>query len=163
MSKKIDVNGDFKQFIVFKIGQQNFGIDVLESREIILAEEITIVPDAPDFVEGIIDLRGEMVPIIDLARRLNLKKESSNNLNKVIIISLNEENLLGIKVDEVDEIVRIASKEIANTPEITKNVDRDYILGVAKSNDGLLVLLNFDQVFSIEVVEELSEINVYPL
>lgn len=146
-----------QQAIVFSLGEQNFGVDVLDSREIIALKELTKIPEAPDFVEGVIDLRGEIVPIVDLFKRLKLAGDFKDNGNKVIIVSAGG-TLLGIRVDEVKEIIRINDQDISETPDIIQNLNSSYIEGVARFNEKLLVILNLNRVFSPEEINNLKEL-----
>lgn len=154
--------GDIDQYIKFDIADQTFGIDVLSSREIVRAEEITVIPDSPDFVKGVIDLRNEIVPIISLQERFNMAfggedNHKENKEKKIIIIAI-DDTLLGLEVSEVEEIVKITSEEIQKAPEITRKFKKDYIKGVAKLEDSLLVILAVDRIFSGDEIEEIKGI-----
>ncbi len=153
------VEGGIKQYIKFKIGKQSFGIDVLQSREIVRTEEITEIPDSPDFVKGVIDLRNEIVPIVSLEERFNMSFSGKNESDeeKIIIISI-DGTLLGLEVNEVEEIVKITAAEIQQAPEITKKYKKDYIKGVAKLDDGLLVILAVQKIFSREEINKIKKI-----
>src|SRR6056297_800433 len=97
--------GDIDQYIKFDIADQTFGIDVLSSREIVRAEEITVIPDSPDFVKGVIDLRNEIVPIVSLQERFNMAVAGGGDKHrekKIIIIAI-DDTLLGLEVNEVEE------------------------------------------------------------
>jgi len=151
--------GDIDQYIKFDIADQTFGIDVLSSREIVRAEEITVIPDSPDFVKGVIDLRNEIVPIVSLQERFNMAVggEDKQKEKKIIIIAI-DDTLLGLEVNEVEEIVKITSEEIQKAPEITRKFKKDYIKGVAKLEDSLLVILAVQKIFSGDEIEEIKGI-----
>ena len=153
MSNSEEIN----QYIKFKIGRQSFGIDVLSSREIVRVEDITVIPDSPDFVKGVIDLRNEIVPIVSLSERFNMSVEEEDGEEKIIIISI-DDTLLGLEVSEVKEIVKIAINELQEAPEITRKYKRDYIKGVAKLDDSLLVILAVQKIFSSKEIDKIKEI-----
>ena len=163
MDSNVSLNSEFKgeidQYIKFDIAEQSFGIDVLSSREIVRAEEITTIPDSPKFVKGVIDLRNEIVPIISLQEHFNLsaKKEDEKCGDKIIIISL-DDTLMGLEVDEVEEIIKITADEIQQAPEITRKYKQDYIKGVAKLDESLLVILAVHKIFSREEINKIKEI-----
>jgi purine-binding chemotaxis protein CheW len=149
-----------KQFVVFTIGKEEFGVDIKQTREIIDVTESTLIPNAPDFVNGVINLRGEIVPVVKLKKRLNIKSEKTrDDIEKIIIIDINN-NLIGIQVNEVKEIIRLDINQIADAPNITKGINKDYINGVGKLDDRLLILLNLNKVLSTEEIEQLDEIKV---
>jgi purine-binding chemotaxis protein CheW len=146
-----------KQLIVFSLNKQDFAIDVLESREIIKADNITVIPDMPEFIEGVIQLREDIVPIVNLAKRFSLKADHEKIYDQVIIVSI-DERLIGIRVSDIKGIVRVKVDNIDNIPEIIRNINRDYIKGVAKLEDGLLVILDISKVFSRNEINLLQKI-----
>jgi purine-binding chemotaxis protein CheW len=146
-----------KQLIVFSLNKQDFAIDVLESREIIKADNITVIPDMPEFIEGVIQLREDIVPIVNLAKRFSLKADNEKIYDQVIIVSI-DDRLIGIKVSDIKGIVRVKVDNIDNIPEIIRNINRDYIKGVAKLEDGLLVILDISKVFSRNEINLLQKI-----
>lgn len=154
-----NINQGHNQYVVFALGSQEFGIDVLDSREIITAKDLTVIPDAPDFVRGVINLREEIIPVIDLTKRFNLRGESENNKTKVIIISVNN-TLIGLGVNDVEEIIRINDSNISEAPEITKGVNRDYVQGIARLSDRLLIIIDIKSIFSKDEIEEIQDMDL---
>jgi purine-binding chemotaxis protein CheW len=146
-----------KQLIVFSLNKQDFAIDVLESREIIKADNITVIPDMPEFIEGVIQLREDIVPIVNLAKRFSLKADNEKIYDQVIIVSI-DDRLIGIKVSDIKGIVRVKVDNIDEIPEIIRNINRDYIKGVAKLENGLLVILDISKVFSRNEINLLQKI-----
>jgi purine-binding chemotaxis protein CheW len=148
-----------KQLVIFKLGVEEFGVDILQVREIEkLDQTITRVPKSPVFVEGVINLRGEIVPIVDLRKRFGLSVRPISADTRVIIVEINE-NLVGMVVDQVVEVFRINVAEVLQAPDITKTVDSYFINGVAKINERLVVLLNLERTLSPEEARELGEIS----
>ena len=156
LNKEAEKAESYKQFIVFVLDDQDYGINVLDSREIITAENLTILPDSPDFIKGIINLREEIIPIIDLTRRFNLENTLNEEESKVIIISVNN-TLIGLAVEEVKEILRVDTENISDPPEMTQNIKKNYIKGIARLEERLLILLDIDEIFSREEIEKIEE------
>lgn len=142
---------ELKQLVVFRVGEEGFCIEINKVREINRLVEITKIPESPPFVEGIINLRGELVPVIDLRRRFGFKSAGeTNNENRIMVIET-EGKLVGYIVDEVREVLRIRASQIEPTPAlVTSGVDDRYIKGVASINDRLLIILDSDLLFSKE-------------
>ncbi|HOP75155.1 MAG TPA: chemotaxis protein CheW [Bacillota bacterium] len=157
MKAKEQVVEETKQLIIFKLGEEEFGVDILQVREIEkLDQNITRVPKAPAFVEGVINLRGEIVPIVDLRKRFGLSLKPIGSDTRVVIVEIND-NLVGMMVDAVVEVLRINVSAIEDAPQITKGVDAYFLSGVAKVGDRLIVLLNLDRALSAEEAKELRE------
>lgn len=149
-----------KQIITFKLGEEEFGVDILQVKEIEkLDQEITRVPKAPGFVEGVFNLRGDIVPIVDLRKRFGLSLKPLGRDTRVIIAEIND-NSVGMMVDSVTEVLRIPVSSIEDAPNITKGVDTYYLNGVAKINDRLIVLLNLERSLSTDETKELKEFSV---
>lgn len=157
MKAKEQIVEETKQLIIFKLGEEEFGVDILQVREIEkLDQNITRVPKAPAFVEGVINLRGEIVPIVDLRKRFGLSLKPIGSDTRVVIVEIND-NLVGMMVDAVVEVLRINVSAIEDAPQITKGVDAYFLSGVAKVGDRLIVLLNLDRALSAEEAKELRE------
>jgi purine-binding chemotaxis protein CheW len=149
-----------KQLIIFKLGDEEFGVDILQVKEIEkLDQEVTRVPKAPAFVEGVINLRGEIVPIVDLRKRFGLTQKPITSESRVVIVEIND-NLIGMMVDAVIEVIRVNVSSIEPTPQITKGVDAYFLNGVAKIDERLIVLLNLERALSAEESRELKETNL---
>jgi len=144
------------QLIVFNLGDEEFGANIDQVREIIRTRVITPIPNSPDFIDGLTNVRGEIAVVIDLKRRFFLptKKEIKE---KHIIMTEQDNNLFGLKVDEVTEVLRILETEIKATPDLVLKVDIDYVLGVLMLKDRLIVMLNLQKVLSEEELVKLSE------
>lgn len=146
-----------RQFIVFTMNNQYFAIDIIHSREILSLDEVTNIPESPEFVKGVINLRGEIVPIIDLANKVNEKKDSSvNKLNKIITVKI-AGSLIGIEVNQVKEIIRLSDDDIRDAPEIVQDINTSYIEGIAKVKGELVLLLDIDSILSARDFNLLNE------
>jgi len=146
---------DLLQLVTFSIGSEEFAIDILKVIEIIRIMEITKVPKAPDFVEGVINLRGVVIPIIDLRRRFGLVGKEDNADTRIIVIKISEMSV-GFVVDSVSEVLRIPVNTVEPAPPVVAGVDSDYISGVGKLQDRLLILLDLDKLLSTDDLEKLG-------
>lgn len=153
------VQKEEKQYIVFVVNEKQFGVNVEQAKEIINDTELTFIPNSPDFVQGVINLRGEIIPIIDLKKRLGLEAETNNKEEKIIVVEL-EDTMIGMKVDDVKEMIRLTVDEIADPPEIVRGINKDYLSGVGKLKEKLLILLDLNRVLSKKEIEELDEMEV---
>ncbi len=158
--KAQEVIEETKQLIIFKFGEEEFGVDILQAKEVErLEQEITRVPKAPSFVEGVINLRGDIVPVVELRKRFSLTMKPFTNETRIVIVEINE-NLVGMIVDAVIEVLKVKVSDIETAPQITKGVDSYFISGVAKIDDRLIVLLNMERALSAEEMNELIETGV---
>ena len=146
------------QLVSFKIGNEEHGINVLKVREIIRMSNITRVPNTPAYIEGVINLRGKVIPIISLRMKFNLPEAENDSRTRIIVMDMDNE-LMGFIVDSVAEVIRIALSEIQPPPPIvTSGIDQECISGVINHVDRLLVLLNLEKMFSMEERQSFSDI-----
>lgn len=145
------------QLVTFSIGDEEFGVDILKVQEIIRTMEITKVPKAPDFVEGVINLRGNVIPIIDLRKRFGLETREHDKHTRIIVIEINK-TIVGFIVDSVSEVLRIPSDTVEPPPPVVAGIESDYISGVGKLEDRLLILLDLDRLLSGDEVEALTQV-----
>ena len=143
------------QLVTFSIGEEEFGVNILKVQEIIRTMEITKVPRAPDFVEGVINLRGKVIPIIDLRRRFGLAPRGHDKNTRIIVIEINN-IIVGFVVDAVSEVLRIPASTVEPPPPMVAGVESDYVSGVGKLQDRLLIMLDLDRLLSSEDMEALS-------
>ncbi len=147
------------QLVGFRIENEDFGIDISKVQEINRMVEITKIPQSAEFVEGVINLRGKIIPVIDLKRRFGFTKSTTRTKENRIVVIEASGNTVGFIVDEVNEVLRIKEDSIEPTPElVNSNVDIRYIQGVAQVEENLLIVLNTDLIFSKEEQISLSEV-----
>ncbi len=147
------------QLVGFTIGKEQFGVDILMVQEIIRKAPITSIPDSPGFIEGVINLRGNIIPVIDLRKRLNLFYSKNQNDGSWIIILNIEKRVTGFIVDSVTEVLKIRKDTIKPPPDIVvAGLKSQYISGVCKLDKGLLILLNFNRILLVEEIKKLKEI-----
>jgi purine-binding chemotaxis protein CheW len=143
------------QLVVFKIGKEYFGVGIDVIREIVRLPEVTDVPDAPDFLEGMINLRGKIVPVIDLKKRLKLQGGERGKATRVLITD-ETDTLAGLIVDSVDEVVRIEPEAVEEPPEMMTAIGVEYITGVAKVDERLIILLDITKILSAEEISRMA-------
>lgn len=155
VQKKQDA--ELMQLVTFSIGEEEFGVDILKVQEIIRTMEITKVPRAPAFVEGVINLRGKVIPIIDLRKRFGLESREHDKHTRIIVIEINN-MIVGFVVDSVSEVLRIPSNTVEPPPPVVAGLESEYISGVGKLEDRLLILLDLDRLLSGDEVDVLGSI-----
>ncbi len=138
------------QLVSFKLGDEEFGVDILQVQEIIRMQNITRVPNAPHFVEGVINLRGKVIPIIDLRKRFDLGHHEADKNTRIVVVKI-DDIVVGLIVDEVSEVLRIPADTVEPPPPIIAGIESDYIKGVGKLDEGrLLILLDLNKILSKE-------------
>ncbi len=152
-----EIENQIIQLVSFKLGKEEFGVDILKVQEINRMLEITEMPNSPDFVEGIINLRGRIIPVIDLKKRLSMPAKEHDSSTRIIVVELNGKTV-GFVVDEVSEVLRIESNITEPPPDMVAGIDSDYITAVAKLEDRLLILLDLNKILSQEEEKELQEV-----
>lgn len=151
---KTDTN-DLIQLVSFMVGEEEFGVDILKVQEINKMTQITKVPNAPVFVEGVINLRGKVIPIVDLRTRLGIEHKEHDKNTRIIVVELLNRTV-GFIVDAVNEVLRISKSITEKPPTLVAGVDAEYITAVAKLEDRLLILLDLEKVLQQEEREELT-------
>jgi purine-binding chemotaxis protein CheW len=147
-----------KKFAVFIIGEEYFGIEIARVIEILNTQKIHSIPEMPDFLSGVITVRGEIIPIIDLRQRLCLQSTSEKEL--IIVIKYDNEKV-GILVDTVKEIISLTHDEIISPPSIFRGLKRKYLSGLGKKEDRIIIILNLDDLLTSEekiMLKEAEEI-----
>lgn len=145
------------QLVTFSIGDEEFGVEILKVQEIIRMLEITKVPKAPPFVEGVINLRGKVIPIIDLRKRFGLASRDHDKNTRIIVINIHS-MIVGFVVDSVSEVLRLPLNTVEPPPPVVAGLDSDYISGVGKLEDRLLIMLDLDRLLSNEEQAHLGHI-----
>ena len=136
-----------EQVVVFSLAEELYGLDISRVQGIIKMPEVTRVPRAAEFVEGVINLRGEIVPIIDLRKRFGLRQQENGVDTRIINVEMGD-HLVGLIVDAVEEVLNIPSDVIEPPPDLVTTVDSAYLRGIAKLEERLVILLDLDRVLS---------------
>jgi len=140
-------SSDVLQLVTFRLGNEEFSVDILKVQEIIRDMELTRVPRAPDFVEGVINLRGKVIPVIDLRKRFGFKSCEKTVETRIIVIDVNNRTV-GLRVDGVSEVLRLPTDTVEPAPSLATGSGSDYISGVGKVDERLIILLDVGKLLS---------------
>jgi purine-binding chemotaxis protein CheW len=154
-------HGEQSQYLTFQLGEEMFAIGILSIREIIEYGSLTVVPMTPPFIRGVINLRGAVVPVVDLAVRFGREPRENTKRTCIVIVEIEAADgsqEMGIVVDAVNEVLEIASADIEPPPEFGARVRADFIRGMGKINGKFVVLLDADRVLSVEEVAIVSSV-----
>lgn len=146
-----------RQLVVFSVADEDYGVDIGSVETIVKMQDITVIPHAIAFIEGITNLRGVVLPVINLRKRFGMPKKESDQ-NTRIIVAMKDEMKVGMIVDSVSEVLRISAQEIEPPPPMTTTVDSAFITGIAKVDDRLIILLNLGKILTVEEVNELKNV-----
>ena len=143
-------SGELIQLVSFKLDSEEYGIEVLKVREIIRMIPITHMPNSPQYVEGIINLRGKIIPVVSMRKKFGLMERESDSQTRIVVMDISGE-LMGFIVDSVSEVIRISGSEIQPPPNVVSGgIDQECITGVINQSERLLVLLDLERLFSHE-------------
>lgn len=145
------------QVVGFRIGRETFGLPISIVREIVRVPEITSVPNAPDYIEGVINLRGRIIPIVDLRKRFGEKSFEPNKKNRIVVVEL-ESRAIGLIVNSASEVLRIPPSEIEEPHNVFKEGELNYVTGVGKLNGRLVILLDLSRVLQRGELNHLDEV-----
>src|SRR4051794_35489398 len=144
---KLAADGDEQQLVVFELGAELYGVEIARVHEIIRLQTVTRVPRAPAFVEGVINLRGKVIPVVDLRRRFGLPSAEHTRSSRIVVVEIGDQ-VVGIVVDGVSEVLRVNNATIEPPSPVVAGVESDYLHGIAKLPDRLVILLNLDRVLA---------------
>jgi purine-binding chemotaxis protein CheW len=136
-----------KQMVLFELGNETYGLDIATVHEIIRMQPITKVPKAPVYVEGVINLRGKVIPVIDIGKKFGFEKAERAKNNRIVVVYL-QDTTLGIIVDAVTEVVRIPNASIEPVSDIVTTGNSDYLQGIAKLANKMVILLALEKLLS---------------
>lgn len=143
---------DLIQLVTFRIGEEEFGVDILAVQEIIRLMQITMVPRAPEFIEGVINLRGKVIPVINMRTRFNKSSHTPDSNTRIVVMELGQK-IVGFLVDGVSEVLRIPESTVEDPPPVVAGIGSEYIRGIGKLDNRLLILLDLDNLLgSIDFV-----------
>ena len=141
---------DYQEFLCFRVGNEQYAINIMEIKEIIKPREITEVPRAPDFITGVLSLRGVIIPVFNMGKRLHLESVRNSSRERIIVVSKGDE-LCGIQVDEVLQVVRIQDGCVEQPPAVLEGIDRDFVNGIGRHSSGMLILLNLVSILDVSL------------
>jgi len=145
------------QLVTFNLSDEVFAVDILNIQSINRKIDITVIPNAPDFIEGIINLRGQVIPIISLRKRFGMEAKRLDKDSRFIVMEI-ENKIIGFIVDSVYEVLKIDSSLCSPPPPLTGGIDTEYITSVAKLEDKLIIILDLNKIISKKEMEELKDI-----
>jgi purine-binding chemotaxis protein CheW len=147
------------QVVVFRLSDEKFGLEISQVKEIIRMQDITPMPKASEFIEGVINLRGRIIAVISMCRRFEIKETERTSKSRIIVAEAGEDDV-GLIVDEVPEVVRISEDDIDPAPEMLETgVHSEFIRGVAKVEGRIIVLLDMERILSHEETEQISKVS----
>ena len=138
-----------EKYLTFVLGKEEYGIEILRVREIIGLMDITTVPQTPGYMKGVINLRGKVIPVIDLRLKFSMHEESHTKETCIIVVEVNNTSI-GLIVDSVSEVADINGGEIEEAPDFGQGIDTDFITGLGKVNEKIIILLDIEEVLSSE-------------
>jgi purine-binding chemotaxis protein CheW len=154
----LEGTGD-QQIVTFFLSKEEFGVNILLVQEIIRPTAITEVPNTPAFLEGVINLRGKVVPVVDLRRRLDLEVAPVDKSSRIMIIEL-EDKVTGFIVDSVSKVMSVPTESVQSAPEmVTAGVESEYINGVSRLEDRLIILLDFSKILTDREMQQLGGVD----
>jgi purine-binding chemotaxis protein CheW len=145
------------QIVGLRVGRETLGLPISLVREIVRVPEITPVPNAPDHIEGVINLRGKVIAVLDLGKRIGEAPVERNSKSRIVVVEL-EERLAGLLVNSASEVLRIAPSEVVAPEVLFPNEDVSYITGVGKLHDRLIILLDLARILQQAELQRLNEV-----
>jgi purine-binding chemotaxis protein CheW len=150
-----------KQLVTFQLGEELYGVNIMDVKEIVRVQAVRPIPNAPTYVEGIFNLRSEIIPIISLHKRFHIKKlvssEEDELLSGFIILDI-EGMKLGIFIDRISRVVTIEKEEIQPPPQMFSGIGAEYIQGVVRQTDGYLIILDIRDLFNPKELQKIAEL-----
>ena len=143
------------QLVIFKLGEEAFGVEIGMVESIIKMLPVTRLPQAPEFVEGVINLRGKILPVIDLRKRLAIPLSESTRESRMVVVAL-DGTTVAMVVDQVNEVLRVNDDIVEAPPSISQSVDSRFITGIAKIGEDLVILLDLSKVLDISETSQLT-------
>jgi purine-binding chemotaxis protein CheW len=145
-TQRATLQDEWLQLVGFRVGGEEFGINILRVQEIIRSQQLTRVPNSPDCMEGVMNLRGKIIPVIALRKRFGLEEAPPDKQNRIVVVEI-QGSVLGFIVDAVSEVVRIEAGKIEPPPRLSA-VEREYVSGVGKFGERLLIILDAGRLMS---------------
>lgn len=144
------------QFLTFLLGGQDFGVEILQVREIRNFTKLTPIPNMPASIKGVLNLRGTVVPIVDLRIRLGMAPVEYDRFTVIIVVNVNQ-RVMGVVVDAVSDVLNVDADALVATPEMGASADTSFVTGLAKSEDRLVTLLNFERLLDVDASSSKGE------
>lgn len=150
------------KYLTFTLNNEEYAIEILKVNQIIRLQEITAIPKTPSFIRGVINLRGMIIPIIDLRRKFEMADHTDTDRTCIVVIQIEQNGKsvnMGIVIDEVREVLEIPAADIEETPEFGTGIDTEYIMGIAKTGRNIKIMLDISKVLTTSEIATVAEIN----
>jgi purine-binding chemotaxis protein CheW len=160
LDKRSNIAERAGKFLTFRLEEEEYGLEILKVQEIIGMMKITHVPKTPDFVRGVINLRGKVIPVVDLRRKFDMTSKEDTERTCIIVVQVEKAGVLltiGLLVDEVSEVMNVTATQIEPPPSFGSAVDTSFIFGMGKVGEKVVILLDVDKVLSTAEIEEILE------
>ena len=151
LNNQISFATDGSQFLTFTLGDEEYGVEILKVQEIKGYSTVTPIPNTPSYVKGVLNLRGAIIPIVDLRSKLSMSEAPYNQFTVIIVVRVGVKTV-GVVVDAVSDVLNIPTKDIQATPDFGAQVDARFISGLAKTGERLVVLLDIDKVLGADTI-----------
>lgn len=148
---------NYNKVVVFKLGSEEFAVDIMQIERILNHVRGSIIPHAPLYVEGVIKYEDRIIPVINLKKRLGLEDNGSTDEAKIIVTKINK-NVIGLSVDYVEQVLSINAEYVETPPDLIKRNDNNYIQGIARMDERIIILLNIEKLFTSEEIIELNSL-----
>lgn len=155
--KNAAVGHEILQLVTFNLGNEEYAVDILKVQEINRMKEITRVPNSPNYVEGVINLRGKVIPVVNLRNRFGLMDKENDEHSRIMIMDI-QGITMGLVVDAVSEVLRIPLETVEPTPPMASNISTEFIKGIAKLDERLIILLDMDRLLGKNDETEMIEV-----
>lgn len=144
------------QLVTFSVGQEEYGVHIEDVEGVIRIPEITHLPQTESFLKGVINLRGDIIPVIDMRERFNMESVEYSQTTRVINVKINEK-LIGLIVDTVSQVITMEEKDIEDTPDIIHGISKEYIEGIGKYNDLMIIILKIEKILTADEFKKISK------
>ncbi|HEC98320.1 MAG TPA: chemotaxis protein CheW [Nitrospirae bacterium] len=150
-----EIKDDILQLATFRLGEEEYAVEISTVQEINRMTEITKVPNSPPYIEGVLNLRGKIIPAVNLRKKFGLSEKDFDRHTRIMVVDIME-TMVGLIVDAVSEVMRISAETLEPAPAMTTGVHSKYIKGIGKINDRLIILLDLDKLFTGEEPDNLK-------
>jgi len=150
-------NGMSSQFVTFALGEQTYGISILKLNEIIAYQQLTTIPNLPGFIKGVLNLRGEVIPVIDLRERFNMESRPYDQLTVIIVLEIAGQTM-SVVVDSVSDVITLQSDAIKPRPHFSTGIRADFIQGMGIKDNKFIILLDVEKVLGAEDISTLKRL-----
>jgi purine-binding chemotaxis protein CheW len=148
-------SNELLQLVSFELNGEEFGIDILMVQEIIRMMQITKVPNSPDFIDGVVNIRGKVIPVVNLRTKLGMPRKEHDSMTRIIVVNISSKTI-GFLVDSVNEVLRIPASVTEAPPELVAGINSEFIKSVGKLEDRLLILIDLNKILTINEKEKIG-------